>query len=899
MKGDFEGASKFYDRVIRMDPAWSAFAHYNRAYCTIQMKGEGYIRRAIDDLKTTFSKLETYKKNCLFSEIHINASNKLIQRAQHDVNDVSNVRDTANRRSAQFHTMMKCQLFSHIETQITHTVERLKTIDTMKREVKTVQRDILDLIPGADSRTEQMLQEYRQLGLFFTYNIDVEPQFCYRSEIVCSLVMLESVADIILIASFNGTLVNACSTRLKDTIDAACSMKATGDESLGWMQKCVSSAIITGVNSIDFIRNVSSLVSTKQTELESSYKMIKETSQFTQFANSQATYILEFLDSLKQVNKLMSCQLDEILLDMTNVTMSSLKENIKQAIHEKIVPVKPLNRELYSLYDNVASNIEQFVDCICHLATFQASSSQLSDADFQTAELQNIVVQLMSRSLNSSTTATDLVGLYTPEITTAAAKIEIGGVIAKFSDFLCDKLNMFSSETGVDGHVCDDVEIFEVANKALISAWSDVIRGMIQDRITRSVMLDIQERTEELFVTMKNMLTFEFNLPHFSEHCSRNVERYKLSPQLSSRLDKYNNQMKKSRGTHVLSKTNARILSKQAKRNLIILDVDTEEILRISSHDIHDTIELIYNPPCPVYPRGHFDAYVKGKVVKAPSSDRDDYGLLYAAIGVARGDTYSWRSQQTFNEYIHEHPSDAGKLSASDGYANQLKLGRALLRLDMNHPTRQMNRCDSVELDSSHLFSCIQQALKSENVGRLAKVLSKYESASRSAEANSSNRGTGMMTSPVSRDAFKLFLSSGSSVETEVYRQLVVERINDGDITTALKLCCIGHQIPLGRDIMNINPTISDAKTIRRIFGQMLKMESYKQERSKFLSICDEWYTVLEPRGMMNVEQKNLLREWISTRQYANPDDPIVSLVLSKCSVAKKEAYDSKRNERR
>ena len=51
MKGDFEGATKFYDQVIRMDPDWSAFAHYNRAFCTIQMKSDEYIRRAIDDLK--------------------------------------------------------------------------------------------------------------------------------------------------------------------------------------------------------------------------------------------------------------------------------------------------------------------------------------------------------------------------------------------------------------------------------------------------------------------------------------------------------------------------------------------------------------------------------------------------------------------------------------------------------------------------------------------------------------------------------------------------------------------------------------------------------------------------------------------------------------------------------
>ena len=74
MKGDFEGATKFFDRVIRMDPAWSAFAHYNRAYCTIQMKGDGYIRRAIDDLKATLCKLGNYKQTCVFSKVHAYAT---------------------------------------------------------------------------------------------------------------------------------------------------------------------------------------------------------------------------------------------------------------------------------------------------------------------------------------------------------------------------------------------------------------------------------------------------------------------------------------------------------------------------------------------------------------------------------------------------------------------------------------------------------------------------------------------------------------------------------------------------------------------------------------------------------------------------------------------------------
>ena len=51
-------------------------------------------------------------------------------------------------------------------------------------------------------------------------------------------------------------------------------------------------------------------------------------------------------------------------------------------------------------------------------------------------------------------------------------------------------------------------------------------------------------------------------------------------------------------------------------------------------------------------------------------------------------------------------------LIASVNYASQLKRGRAILRFDTNPPTRQMNPCEYVGIDSPHLSSCIEQALK-------------------------------------------------------------------------------------------------------------------------------------------------------------------------------------------
>ena len=423
MKGDFQGAAEFYDRVIHMDPDWSAFAHYNRSYCTIQMKGDGYIRRAIDDLKATLCKLETYKTSMLFSKIYVTSANSV----QIYVNDTST-------ENTQYYNMMECQLLHHIDTQIIETIKKLETFDTTKGEMATVRRDILVLIPGVDCRTKQMLQEYRQMGLLFTYSIDEESEFRYMNQIMSSFVMLKIVADNILMAYLSSELLNGGFIELKDMIDAACHIGQIGDESFEWMSRCASRAIITWIHSIDFIRDVSFLVPIKQNELESIHKMTKETSQFTQLAISRRRNISDMLDFLKQkMKKLVSLQDYEISVSTTGVAMDVLRQNIQKIVHKS-----QLHRELSCcLYDSATStsqsDIEQFVDSdltsIRYLAQYSAISSQLSDSDFQTKELENIAVELMSKSRNISNTTQDLVRSTTSKITTAAAKINIGIVI--------------------------------------------------------------------------------------------------------------------------------------------------------------------------------------------------------------------------------------------------------------------------------------------------------------------------------------------------------------------------------------------------------------------------------------------------------------------------------------
>ena len=845
MKGDFEGASRFYGRVIDMDPAWSAFAHYNRAYCTIQMKGDGYIAHAISDLKATLCRFQAYKKNTLFSDICIKLSERYAASRRARSNMPGS--DPANSKATLDFVMTECQLLHHIDTQIFETIGKLVIIDTMQGEVTTVRRNILDLIPGADCRTEQMLQEYRQLGLLFTYNIDEGPTCCCMNQNVSSrVVVLESVA-VELLTNSSELSLKSDSLELKNTIDALCNIGTIGDHSLGWMSRCVTEATVTGIRSINFIRDVSSLVPIKQIELESSFKMLAKPFQFEQFANSQAVSTL-LAQALKEVNELLIGINKTILTD--KVVMGHLEKKIQERINKLMAPGQKLHRSLCFLHGSVASasrfDRQLFVNYFNDLVQLSVCSSQFSD--IQTAELQNLAVELVSMSRSNTETTTSM-------ITSAVKGIE--SIITNFTDWL-DKI---TQKTTVHQYSCADEEMHEAANNVLTSAWSDIIFSVVQRRISQSLMHDSQDKlTRMLYETIGVRLSFT------SKHVKKKLmvgSTRKIPPPLSSdasnRMTKLCKNREKTRDHQ--SVTEARLISEDYKRKIQILGIDDKLIRKLSFLGNVESIKLIYH------------AYEGGKLV---DSD-DDYNLL-SVIGTVMRKASTSSLKRFINLYCREY---FGELFAKAHCASQLKRGRALLRLEMKHPTRQLNQSEYVELDSSHLFSCLELASKSENVNQLAKVLAEYDSQSRSAEKNSSEHGAEMMASSVSRDACKLFLSSGNSFEADVYRQLVVERINDGDITTALKLCCIGHQTVFSR--YNSNLPISDGQTVKDTFDLILKVESYEQERSKFMSICDEWCRVLEPRGLMNKEQRKLLREWISTRQYANTEDPVVSLVIEKC----------------
>ena len=740
-------------------------------------------------------------------------------------------------------------------------------------------RDILDSIPNADIMTERLLEEYRQLGLLFTFNIDEKPEFCYETKIVSSLVMLEAVSDILLRLEFKGISLNAESKfESEDINELICNLGSLNDDSLAWMSRCVVSAVTTGIRSIRYMCDVSSLLSHKQPSIRTTFKTKPGTSQFTHVARTRASCLLTLLATKTQDMKKLICPTDdELILHITNVVMNVLVGKIQVAFHEKLKPGQKLYQELCALYRSVTSqftsNLQQFVDCIQDLAQASTQSSQLSDADFETVVLTNVARELMSKSLNGSITSTDVI--------TVIPVIDITSAISKISDLFADNMNTFIPNIPGVGYIEDDGQMLEATNKVLTSVCSDIIRAVVQSRIYHAFMLDLRE---------KAMSSYSFiyeKLPNVVETDYKNTPESKFSDVVSTYSARVVEETRDLRMRSV-SSINARLTSEYYNYNIIILDVDREVIATYSKPGKYrTTIQLVFNPPCCEFPGGHYDVYRNGEVVQVTrkkidedEDEEEDDDLWFSAVDTATAIDLDFRSflfgEQHIDNNSIKHPCSGGELLAREHYACQLKHGRALLRLNMNYSTTQIDQPEHVQLHSLLLFSCIKQALKSKNVSQLARVLAKYETKSRSAEERSSGRESEAMTLQVSRDACTLFLSSGRSVEAEVYRQLVVERINDGDITTALMLCCIGHQMVFDRNILYAISSISNLQTIGDNLEHMNKCPLYTRERTTFLLVCDEWYKILEPQGLMTNRERKLLREWIIER-----DSMLISKIRS------------------
>ena len=180
----------------------------------------------------------------------------------------------------------------------------------------------------------KMSEEYRHMGLLFTFNINEKPELCYEPKIVSSLVVLEAMSDILLRLEFRGISLSADSQFKSDYInELLCSLGTVNDDSLAWMSRSVLTTLATGIRSIKFMRDVSSFVLLKQPKIGSTSETNSESSEFSHVSRTHARHWITLLETTTQnMEKLICPTVEKLILHSVNVVMSVLFEKVEEII---------------------------------------------------------------------------------------------------------------------------------------------------------------------------------------------------------------------------------------------------------------------------------------------------------------------------------------------------------------------------------------------------------------------------------------------------------------------------------------------------------------------------------------------------------------------------------------
>ena len=229
-KDSLEKACQYYNMSIDKEPTYSAFAYYNRAYCTICLRKSGYMDKAIEDLKNAKKRLLTYTNDAL---VVMNCVNIVLQIHQRTSTlDDMNLSDL-HELKAQMETRL--QVFDFVEKKIQDTITKLESFQKSDDDATADPVSIFDLIPDSDDLTEEELYTLWNLGMEVTFTVKKKPKFRFDALAVFLLGAVEFVGGALLIAFTAGAAAEFGMTLLgegiSDMFDGAIGM-ATGEFSL-------------------------------------------------------------------------------------------------------------------------------------------------------------------------------------------------------------------------------------------------------------------------------------------------------------------------------------------------------------------------------------------------------------------------------------------------------------------------------------------------------------------------------------------------------------------------------------------------------------------------------------------------------------------------------------------
>ena len=860
MKGNFIEAQIFFNEIIKGDLAWSAFAYYYKAYCTIKLRGDGYIRIAIADLNTALEKLRSNKEITLCTETFVYSS-------------------FIEMLSADFQEYMftNIQLLHHIETQMNEIINKLEKLQKSDS-VVTIELQYLQALVlfNSNKLSKRIVQEYCQLGFLFTYNIDTKPKLCYNGSLVGLHGLLGIVGLVMQRAAFVGSLENVKRELILNCVnDVLFKTQATRAEYYRWASRGITKAISIirylfswqtisplSISCYFFTQCIREMMNSQNMHM---YYNIERNNAVELLAKSRMNIMLHFITTRFETAEIMKLanSHEGILLEQVMEGVMNITEKVTTlVIQEHTIQGNKLYQELCALYGSAkASGVttQQFIEWILDLGRYSAHSC-VKEADVYNVKhitlgiLQEVfrkqVLNGKSQALNTwvfmDTNAPSwqscLKALtYESKILTSCFVIDLASNISKFL-----------KEKHISRKSCEDEDILNLTRETLANVMKETVDAFLRIRITGALVYASQKRTVGLVSRFYGRQTWK-NINNGlnrgkSVYITRRDERLYSASSTQPLLD-HLNKYRIGRVSEYKNDGNfaeSRIISRYAKINFTIMDTEGKLFSEVWSPGQCNTLELVYYLPCYDHPAGHYNAYVNGAVVDVEGSEKSNcfQSAICKWLEVSNVEFafFSNEAAKDLSILTESHAHEFANIFVSVEYSQQLKEALSLLPSDFSNQIK----CEPIEYQNIQFIDNNNSSNKNEKLtnrqyedndfGYVPRENIIEESIKYCKQFNRRGKSIGitkasfeilqlfdkflwknsskeklryLVNNAASSEAQRLFSHSGTSMKAQAF-WVVCTLLLNRDISKSLKLCFIGHQMSLRHIISNAYALFSD-----------------------------------------------------------------------------------------
>ena len=195
LSAHYDEAITMYGTVIKEFDMWSSFAHFNRAYCILQLHSdETYLHHALEDLRNAKIKLTSYKTELLCTQLSVILSR----------------REKIFFSSFSNHMQARFKILECIEKNIDDVIKMLQENRNQKVNVavSNITSQTLFNVCNDDEELSEILQELQQLGLVYVFNISQSSQIHGGNCIAYYSTVAKLFAEIGFTGFYLGKLVN-------------------------------------------------------------------------------------------------------------------------------------------------------------------------------------------------------------------------------------------------------------------------------------------------------------------------------------------------------------------------------------------------------------------------------------------------------------------------------------------------------------------------------------------------------------------------------------------------------------------------------------------------------------------------------------------------------------------